>query len=82
MSYFPPYSHSKYRIEIELDLSNYATKFEFSIGVETSQFAKKDDIANLKSEVDELNIDKIAKLDVDELKPVPTVLSKISDVFK
>ena len=28
MSYFPPYSHSKSKIEVELDLYNYATKFE------------------------------------------------------
>ena len=28
MSYFPPYSHSKNKIEIELDLSNYALKFD------------------------------------------------------
>ena len=26
MSYFPPYSHSKSKIEADLDFSNYATK--------------------------------------------------------
>ena len=26
MSYFPPYGHSKNKIEVESDLSNYATK--------------------------------------------------------
>ena len=26
MSYFPPYGHSKSKIEIELNLSSYATK--------------------------------------------------------
>ena len=26
MSFSPPYSHSKNKIEVELDLSNYATK--------------------------------------------------------
>ena len=27
MSYFPePYTHNKYKIEVKLDLSNYATK--------------------------------------------------------
>ena len=26
MGYFPPYSYSKNKIEVELDLSNYATK--------------------------------------------------------
>ena len=28
MSYFPPYTHNKNKIEVELDLSNYATKFD------------------------------------------------------
>ena len=28
MSYFPPYGHSKNKIEVELDLSNYATKLD------------------------------------------------------
>ena len=26
MSYFPPYSHSKNKIKVELDLPNYVTK--------------------------------------------------------
>ena len=40
-------------------------------GADTSNFAKKDDLANLKSLVD--------KLDVHTLAPVPTDLSKLSD---
>ena len=40
---------------------------------------KKDDLANLKSKVDKLDID---KLDADKLKPVPTDLSKLSNVVK
>ena len=41
MSYFSPYS--KNNIEVELDLSNYATKLDLkkAMGVDTSQFAKK-----------------------------------------
>ena len=41
MSYFPPYS--KNNIEVELDLSDYATKLDLknAMGVDTSQFAKK-----------------------------------------
>ena len=27
MSYFPPYRNSKNKIEVELDLFNYATKY-------------------------------------------------------
>ena len=57
---------------------------------------KKIDLANLKSNVDKLDIDKLKnvptnlsnlkskvdKLDVDKLVPVPVDLSKLSDVVK
>ena len=54
------------RIKVELDLSNYATKTDLknATGVDTSKFAKRVDIANLKFSVD--------KLDIDQLKNVPT----------
>ena len=41
-------------------MSNYATKIDFknAAGVDTSTFAKKVDLANLKSGVDKLDIDK------------------------
>ena len=42
--------------------------------VDTSRFALKTNIANLKSKVD--------KLDIDKLAPVPVNLSKLSDVVK
>ena len=65
-------------------------------GVDTSSHAKKADLANLKSDVDKLDIDelknvpsflnnlksKIDKLDIDELVPVPVNLSKLSNVVK
>ena len=78
MSYFPPYSYSKNKIEVELDFSNYATKSDLknATGADTSQFFKKDDLANLKSEVDKLDIDKLAELDADKLKLVPVNLKK------
>ena len=78
MSYFPPYSYSKNKIEVELDFSNYATKSDLknATGADTSQFLKKDDLANLKSEVDKLDIDKLAELDADKLKLVPVNLKK------
>ena len=41
---------------------------------DTSSFALKTNLANLKTDVD--------KLDVDELVPVPVNLSKLSDVVK
>ena len=85
MSYFLPYSHSKNKTKFELGLSNYAKKSELkknATGVDTSQFAKKDDLADLKSEVDNLDIDKLAELNADKLKLVPTALCKLSDVVK
>ena len=42
--------------------------------VDTSSFARKTNLANLKTEVDKLDIDKLAPLSVD--------LSKLSDVVK
>ena len=54
------------RVKVELDLFNYATKTDLknATGVDTSKFAEKVDLANLKSDVD--------KLDIDKLKNVPT----------
>ena len=55
------------------DLSNYATKADIKniSHVDTSSFASKTNLANLKSEVD--------KLDIKKLVPVPVDLSKLSD---
>ena len=96
MSYFPPYSKNK--IEVELDLSNYATHFDLknTAGVDKTKFAKKDDLVNLKSGVEKSDIDKIEKvpsglnnlkskvdeLDIDEFKNIQTDLSKLSNVIK
>ena len=48
------------RVKVELDLSNYARKSDLkkATGVDTSSFAKKTDLAGLKSEIDKLDIDK------------------------
>ena len=46
-------------MKVELDLSDYATN---ATGIDTSDFAKKADLANLKSEVDKLNIDKLKNI--------------------
>ena len=75
--YFPkPYSPFSGNINVRVDLSNYATKADIKniTHVDTSSFALKTNLVNLKSEVD--------KLDVDKLKPIPTDLSKLSDVVK
>ena len=57
-------------------MSNYATKTELKnvTHVDTSSFALKANLANLKTEVD--------KLDIDKLAPVPADLSKLSHVVK
>ena len=57
-------------------MSNYATKTDIKniSHVDTSSFALKTNLANLKTEVD--------KLDIDKLVPIPVDLSKLSDVVK
>ena len=59
-----------------MDLSNCATKADLNnaTGVDTSYFAKKTDLTNLKSDAD--------KLDIDKLVPVTVDLSKLSGVVK
>ena len=63
-------------INAKVDLSNYATKPDLKnvTHVDTSSFALKANLASLKTEVD--------KLDIDKLAPVPVDLSKLSDVVK
>ena len=55
MRYFPPYSHSKKN----RNRINNVTKSDLknSAGVDTSQFAEKDDYSNLKADVDKLYVD-------------------------
>ena len=61
--YIPEPKSSGERVEVELDLSNYATKIDLENAtvVDTSSFAKKIDLVNLKSDVDKLDIDKLKK---------------------
>ena len=56
-------------VKVDLNFSNYATKtyLKNSTGFDRSSFAKKTDLANLKSDVD--------KLDIDKQKNVPINLS-------
>ena len=75
--YFPkPYESFGGDINVNIDLSNYATKADIEniSHVDSSSFALKTNLADLKRKVD--------KLDVDKLNPVPTDLSKLSDVVK
>ena len=78
MSQYFPKSYKPFGgdINVKVDLSNYGTKAEIKniSHVDTSSFALKRNLANLKIEVD--------KLDIDKLVPVPVDLSKLSDVVK
>ena len=63
-------------IKVKIDLSDYATKTDIKniSHVDASSFALKTNLANLKFEVDNLDIDKLARVPVD--------LSKMNDVVK
>ena len=75
--YFPkPFRSFGGNKNVKVDLSNYATKADIKniTHVDTLSSALKTNLANLKTEVD--------KLDIDKLAPVPVDLSKLSDVVK
>ena len=63
-------------INVKADLSNYATKTDLKnlTHADTSSFALKTNLGSLKTEID--------KLDIDKLAPVPVDLSKLSDVVR
>ena len=72
--YFPkPYEPFGGDINVKVNLSNYGTKPDIKnfSHVDTSSFALKTNLAHLKTEVD--------KLDIDKLAPVPVDLSKLGD---
>ena len=85
-------------MKIKLDLSHYATKADLNnaTGGNTTKFAKRIDLANLNSDADKLDIEKLKngptnlhnlknnldKLGADKSVPVPVDLSKLSDVLK
>ena len=56
--YFPTPSLDYKNIKVEIDLSNYATKKEINdiTHVDTSNFALKTNLADLKTEVDKLDV--------------------------
>ena len=75
--YFPkPFRRFGCNINVKVDLSNYATKTDLKnvTHVDTSSFALKSNLASLKTEFD--------NLDIDKLVPVPVDLSKLGDVVK
>ena len=78
MSKFFPKSFRTFtrNINVKVNLSKYATKTDLKnlTYVDTSSFALKKNLANLKTAVD--------KLDIYKLVPLPVDLSKLSDVVK
>ena len=71
-----PYEPFGGDINFKVDLSNYETKTDLKnvSHVEVSSFPLKSNLANLKTEVD--------KLDIDKLTPVPNNLEKLSNVVE
>ena len=71
---FPePNEPSGGNLQVELDLFNYATKTDLTeeTSIYTSTLVSKTDLANLRTKVD--------NLDVNKFKTVPADLSKLSD---
>ena len=75
MSYYPPYKNSSNNVQVELDLTNYATKTDLKniTHVDVSSFAGKTNLAALENEVD--------KIDTDKLKTAPTDLAKLTNAI-
>ena len=76
--YYPkPYKPFGGGIDVKVDLSNYAKKkadIKNISHVDTSCFALKTNLTNVKTEVD--------KLDIEKSVPVPVDLSKLNDAVK
>ena len=75
--YFPkPYQPFGGDINVKVDLSNYATKTDLKnvTHVDVSSYALKSNLATLKTEV--------YQLDIDKLTSVPIDLAKLSNVVK
>ena len=56
--YFPKPKSLEVNVKVELDLSNYATKTDLKNATEVNRtdFARNTDLADLKSDVDKLDI--------------------------
>ena len=70
-----PYKRIKRNMDVEVDLSNYATKTDVKNATRSdiSKLALKSNLASLKPEVD--------KIDVSKSKTVPADLSRLSNVL-
>ena len=75
--YFPkPYEAFSGDINLKVDLSNHPARTDIKniSHIDTSSFASKTNLDNLKTEVH--------KLDIDKLVPLPVDLSKLSNIVK
>ena len=86
MTYVPTYSEIKEEIvSVTLNLNNYATQKEFEnvTKVDTSDFALKTKVAEIKNKVDDDKIDFINKFkEKIMLKTVFCVISQNKDILK
>ena len=75
-TYYPPYRSSSNNIKVELDLANYATKTDLKniTHVDVNTYASKTNLAALKTEVDQI--------DADKLKTVPVDLAKLTNTVE
>ena len=76
MNYYPPYKSSSNNVNIELNLTNYATKTDLKniMHVDVSSFASKTNSAALKTEID--------KIDADKLRATPVDLAKLTNAVE
>ena len=76
MSQYFPKPYKPFGGDINVKVSNYAAKTDLEnvSHVDVSSFALKSNLANLKTKVD--------KIDIDKLTPVPNDLAKLSNVVK
>ena len=93
--YQEPNNHTRHKVKVVLDLSNYAIEKELdhATAVDIYDLAASKDFFALKPEVDKLDINKLVNvptslsnsktkaedLDVDKLKTAPVDLKKLSD---
>ena len=85
--YFPPYTAQSENIKVKLDQINYVTKSDFQeiIHVDTSEFALKTNLNNLKTEIvpfpnDLANLSNFVKNDVVKKTEYNTLKTKVGGI--
>ena len=72
--FLKPFRSFGKNINVKIDLSNFTAKTDLTNTRWYFKFCTRTNLASLKTEVD--------KLDIDKLAPIPVDLSKLSDVVK